>query len=148
MGSSPYGAGGIGFGCCSVLPDFRKWRNSVQGLLCTKLDGPDTTVSRCKLTTLNMCPKGNFEKSGPGESAQAYLKPQSSHSRTGFHPSLLVHKSHFATSSPLLKNNSSGFQPTTSVLPIPVGETVPLPLLRLGLAPGLISVNRCTSGAV
>jgi hypothetical protein len=73
------------------------------------------------------------------------LKPQSSHSKTGFHPSLLLHMSHFVTKSPLEKNKSNGFHPvaTSPVLPLGVIQ----PLFRFGFAPGLRRVKRCTKGA-
>jgi hypothetical protein len=70
--------------------------------------------------------------------------PQSSHSRTGFHPSLFVQMSHLATNRPLEKNKSSGFQPAvTSPFPLlPGGEAVPLNPLFLGFVPGFRSENR------
>jgi hypothetical protein len=55
--------------------------------------------------------------------------------------------SHFATSSPLEKNKSRGFQPASPVL---LGDAPPLPLTAATvvgrLAPGLMSVKRCTKG--
>ena len=78
-----------------------------------------------------------------------HLSPQSSHSSTGFHPNLLWHKSHLATS-PLEKKKSNGLQPASDgwlvllVIPCetPVGIFFPD-------APGLMSVNRwsITDGA-
>lgn len=73
------------------------------------------------------------------------LKPQSSHSSTGFHPNLFVQMSHLATSSALEKNRSSGFQPDSFDR---VGDAVP-PLFVVGagfFVPGLMSVKRCTIG--
>jgi len=77
------------------------------------------------------------------------LKPQSSHSRTGFHPNLFAQISHFVISRPLEKNKSSGFQPASTVL---IGDALPTScsFLVLGVvgrfAPGLIRVKRCTIG--
>jgi len=81
------------------------------------------------------------------------LKPQSSHSRTGFHPILFTQISHFAISRPLEKNKSNGFQPASTVR---IGDVLLLPLPTscpsavLGVvgrfAPGLMSVKRCTIG--
>jgi hypothetical protein len=78
-----------------------------------------------------------------------YRSPQSSHSNTGFQPSLLLHKSHFPINNPLEKNISNGFQPDAVgsgllALPRPVGDTDPL--LHLGF-PGFNKVNRWTRGA-
>jgi len=74
------------------------------------------------------------------------LKPQSSHSSTGFQPNRFKQISHLATSNPLEKNKSSGFQPASAVF---IGETFPLPLpilcpfVAVGrFAPGLMRVNR------
>jgi len=79
------------------------------------------------------------------------LKPQSSHSSTGFQPSRFIQISHLATSNALEKNRSSGFQPASTVLS---GEPLRLPFLiscpfaaALGrLPPGLMRVKRWTKG--
>jgi hypothetical protein len=85
---------------------------------------------------------------------KTYRRPQSSHSNTGFQPSLLLHKSHFPINNPLEKNISNGFQPVAaetavgsglSALPRPIGDTDPLS--RLGF-PGFNKVNRWTRGAM
>lgn len=84
---------------------------------------------------------------------KTYRRPQSSHSNTGFQPSLLLHKSHFPINNPLEKNISNGFQPMAAetavgsglpALQRPAGDTDPL--LRLGF-PGFNKVNRWTRGA-
>jgi hypothetical protein len=81
------------------------------------------------------------------------FKPQSSHSRTGFHPNLFIQTSHFVTSSALEKNKSRGFQPASTVLngdallllfPASLPFTVVAAVGRF--APGLMSVKRCIMG--
>lgn len=76
------------------------------------------------------------------------LRPQSSHSNTGFHPSLFPQTSHFAANKVLEKINSRGlrFQSASAA----GGDAL---LLRLSLAPfrfapGLSKENRCTKGNV
>jgi hypothetical protein len=68
----------------------------------------------------------------------AYRRPQSSHSRTGFQPIRLVHISHLAVNSPLVKMSSNGFHPTSPGGGRRGGETFPLDRL----APGFRSVKR------
>src|SRR5271154_5120757 len=73
------------------------------------------------------------------------LKPQSSHSSTGFQPKRLKQMSHLETSNPLEKNRSSGFHvATASMAAFRLGER--LSLCRL--APGLTRVKRGTRGIV
>ena len=79
--------------------------------------------------------------------------PQSSHSRTGFHPSRFIQMSHLLPNSVLLNKKSSGFHAADSggfKLKFLVGDVVPLlgsPLLARR-PPGLMSVKRCTSGTM
>lgn len=76
-------------------------------------------------------------------SKHAYRRPQSSHSSTGFHPSRLAHRSHFAPRNLLEKKKSSGLQ-SASAGGWREGEA---PRLSPRRAPGLRSVKRCTSGS-
>jgi hypothetical protein len=117
-----------------------------------------TAITGCDFATFSVCPTSKIRR----ESAfpiyhqrmewKTYLRPQSSHSNTGFQPSLLLHKSHFPINNPLEKNISNGFQPVAETavgsglpaLPRLVGDTDPL--LRLGF-PGFNRVNRWTRGA-
>ena len=76
---------------------------------------------------------------------------QSSHSRTGFHPSRFAQTSHFALRRVLEKNISSGLQSASVER---VGDWLRLcaPCVSRPLEPrfepGLIKVNRCTIGMV
>ena len=67
-----------------------------------------------------------------------HRSPQSSHSKTGFHPILFAQISHFWTRSALEKNNSRGFQPPSRCR---AGEAD-----TDRFAPGLINVNLCNMG--
>jgi len=72
--------------------------------------------------------------------------PQSSHSKTGLNPSFLLQRSHLADKPLEKKPKGLHFASLTSLAPGPLreGELTPVgvPDLR---APGLMSVNRCTS---
>jgi len=72
---------------------------------------------------------------------ETYRRPQSSHSRTGFQPMRLVHISHLAVNSPLVKMSSNGFQPTSPGGGRCGGRALPLDRL----APGFRRVKRWTS---
>ena len=76
--------------------------------------------------------------------------PQSSHSRTGFHPSLFKQMSHLAPNRVLLNKKSSGLHPAASCALMRAGDVVPLrgstPPTLMRRPPGLMSVKRCTSG--
>lgn len=67
-----------------------------------------------------------------------HRSPQSSHSRTGFHPILFAQISHFWTRRALENSSSRGFQPPSRCL---AGELEPE-----RFAPGLINVNLCNIG--
>ena len=77
---------------------------------------PNTAVHGCKRPTLDVCP-GNAKKISKEftdtlhiqRKGKADLRPQSSHSNTGFHPNRLAHKSHLDTK-PLEKKKSNGDQ--------------------------------------
>src|SRR6266576_2625985 len=72
------------------------------------------------------------------------LRPQSSHSHTRFHPSLLPQRSHLDINRPLEKNSSKGFQLAgAAATPLSPGPGDPS---LLCFAPGLRSVNLCTRG--
>ena len=114
-----------------------------------------TAITRCDFATFSVRPMKQKEKRirisiyHQKMEWKTYRRPQSSHSNTGFQPSLLLHKSHFPINNPLEKNISNGFQPVAvgsglPALPRPVGDTDPL--LRLGF-PGFNKVNRWTKGA-
>jgi hypothetical protein len=114
-----------------------------------------TAITRCDFATFSMCPikemrrESDFSIYHQRIEWKTYRRPQSSHSNTGFQPSLLLHISHFPINNPLEKNISNGFQAVAvssglPALPRPVGDTDPL--LRLGF-PGLNKVNRWTRGA-
>ena len=79
-----------------------------------------------------------YEPSASERIESTHRSPQSSHSRTGFHPILFAHISHFWTRRALEKNSSSGFQPPSRCL---AGEVDPE-----RFAPGLINVNLCNMG--
>ena len=66
--------------------------------------------------------------------------PQSSHSRTGFHPSRFAHTSHLALRSVLEKNSSSGFHSVSLA-----GSSF---AAAPRFVPGLMSVKRCTIGTM
>lgn len=110
-----------------------------------------TAIAGCDFATFSVCPMNKIRESDHQRIEwKTYRKPQSSHSNTGFQPSLLLHKSHLPINNPLGKNISNGFQPVPAVgsglpaLPRLVGDTDPLS--RLGF-PGFNSVNRWTRGA-
>ena len=84
--------------------------------------------------------------------ASAYLIPQSSHSRTGFHPSRFAQTSHLALSSVLEKNSSSGLHRASveregEVLR-PCTVTASFPPEEVRFEPGLMSVKRWTMGII
>lgn len=93
-----------------------------------------TAITRCDFATFSVCPVKQNEKTikfYQRMERKTYRRPQSSHSNTGFQPSLLLHKSHFPINNPLEKNISNGFQPVAvgsglPALPQPVGDTDPL----------------------
>ena len=115
--------------------------------MCSMIMMPSTltAVAGCNFATFSVRPTEKVNLFHRME-WKAYRSPQSSHSNTGFQPSLLLHKSHFPINNPLEKNISSGFQPaeTSSGLPGPVGDTDPPSRLCL---PGFNKVNRWTRGA-
>ena len=116
-----------------------------------------TAIAGCDFATFSVCSmkqESAFSIYHRRMEWKTYRRPQSSHSNTGFQPSLLLHRSHFPVNNPLEKNISNGFQPVVaetavgsglSALPRPVGDTDPL--LRLGF-PGFNKVNRWTRGAM
>lgn len=114
--------------------------------------GSDSAVARGELATLEVrptCPGPLISRGHRTRRVESHLNPQSSHSKLGFHPILLVHRSHFAI--PLLKKKSNGLHPSVTAAGIGWAGEVPGGLaLRLWLtlvlrAPGLIRVNRCMS---
>jgi len=101
------------------LAEFREGRNRllyVAGFLATVVK---TTVSRSDLSTFDMSAWDGCASTDLNQLflPETYRRPQSSHSRTGFQPILLVHISHFTVNSPLVKIRSNGFHP-----PSPGGE--------------------------
>lgn len=119
-----------------------------------------TAIAGRDFATFGVCPIKKFEKESTISTNhrriewKTHRRPQSSHSNTGFQPSLLLHKSHFPINNPLEKNTSKGFQPVAAetavgselpALPWPVGDADSL--LRLGF-PGFNKVNRWTTGAM
>lgn len=120
---------------------------------CARACGADTAVEGCNFATLDVCPARGMSIIIPSQNdVDSYLMPQSSHSSTGFHPSLFMQISHLAPSRVLLNKKSSGFHTAASCALKRVGDVVPLrgstPLTLVRRPPGLMSVKRCTSGTM
>jgi hypothetical protein len=130
------------------LLGFAKFRKGGNGLLYmvrflatvveTAISG--SNFSTFDMSTLGGCGRQKIETFCKLTS-YTYRRPQSSHSRTGFHPMRLVHMSHLAVNNPLVKMRSNGFQPVSPGSERRGGETFPLDRF----VPGFKRVKRWTS---
>jgi len=124
------------------LAEFREGRNGLSYVTRFLATVVESTISRSDLSafdvstwdgstseTLNHLSLGQTE---------THRRPQSSHSRTGFQPIRLVHTSHLAVNSPLVKISSNGFHPTSPGGDRCGGDTLPLDRF----APGFRRVKR------